>query len=200
MDLSVNIENELDVNSYDNKEIINLKNKISSLSKNEFIEIFKIIKENNNKYTENKNGIFINMSKLTQNTIVKLENFVNYTLQNRDNLESDSILRENIKDIIEKEIKVFDNNNSIQSSIDNINMNDNGNKNNNTELDSFLSNNDLKEEIIYDYTSDSISFDISNNNDLELNEFQKDISGINNKPINKNKLFDKKKKNNKNIN
>ncbi len=194
MDISVNNEKDQELNTYDNKDIINLKNKISLLSKNEFIEIFKIIKENNNKYTENKNGIFINMSKLTQNTIIKLESFVNYTIENQTNLETDSIMRENIKDIIEKEIKVYDNNMLPQSSIDNINSSDNLNRNNNTEIDSFISNNDLKEEIIYDYTSDDISFDTIPNSNLELNELQKDISGINNKPINKSKLFDKKKK------
>ncbi len=180
-------ENSLEENPIDKKKLINLRNKINCLSKIEFIEIFKIIKNEGNKYTENKNGIFINMNKLNSNTISKIDSFINYTLQNKTDIENENLIRENIKDFIEKEITNTeytsnDNNfdNSIKSSLDIENYNSN--------------NNEIKEEIIYDVKSDNISFDNQESFDYDLNDIQKELGGINEKPINRNKAIEKKKK------
>jgi hypothetical protein len=65
------LENQL----YSNIEI---KSKIDKLSENEMFEIFKIIKNNKEKYSTNKNGIFINISTLKKITINELCNFLNF--------------------------------------------------------------------------------------------------------------------------
>ena len=44
------------------KKIIVLRDKIQALDKFHQIEIFKILKTHNVNYTENRNGIFINMN------------------------------------------------------------------------------------------------------------------------------------------
>lgn len=100
-----NITNENDNYSsetnIDIKRIISLKNKIINLSKNDMIEVFKIIKNNNNTYTENKNGIFINMNKLTLNTINEIEKMLQFLLDKNNNFEQDNAVRKNIKKIVE---------------------------------------------------------------------------------------------------
>ena len=65
------LENQL----YSNIEI---KSKIDKLSENEMFEIFKIIKNNKEKYSTNKNGIFVNISTLKKITINELCNFLNF--------------------------------------------------------------------------------------------------------------------------
>ena len=69
--LSSKIENQI----YPNIEI---KSKIDKLSENEMFEIFKIIKNNKEKYSTNKNGIFVNISTLKKITINELCNFLNF--------------------------------------------------------------------------------------------------------------------------
>ena len=66
------------------KELKELRDVILKLDKYGYYNIFKICIKNNIKYTENKNGIFINLNKLDEKTIndfreyIKLNNnFVN---------------------------------------------------------------------------------------------------------------------------
>ena len=42
------------------------------MSENELVEIFKIIKINNEKYSVNKNGIFFNLCTIKKNTLNKI--------------------------------------------------------------------------------------------------------------------------------
>jgi len=77
-----------------------LKKLIINLHKNEHIEIFKIIKEDTDKYTENRNGIFINMSKLKLSTIQKIRNFVDFCIENKKNLKDNVQKMETIKNLV----------------------------------------------------------------------------------------------------
>ena len=62
-----------------------IKSKIELLTENELAEIFKIIKKNNEKYSTNKNGIFINLTTLKRATIIELSNFL-YFCENNDKI------------------------------------------------------------------------------------------------------------------
>jgi hypothetical protein len=55
---------------------IDMKNKIESLSKIEKIEIFKIIKNYDVFYTQNKNGIFLILNKLDEKVVNEIDNFL----------------------------------------------------------------------------------------------------------------------------
>jgi len=55
---------------------IDMKTKIESLSKIEKIEIFKIIKNYDVFYTQNKNGIFLILNKLDEKVINEIDNFL----------------------------------------------------------------------------------------------------------------------------
>ena len=69
-----------------------LKEKIELLEKTEHQEILKIIKRYECKYTENNNGVFINMNKLTDNVIEEIESFLVFSDENNKML----VRRENI--------------------------------------------------------------------------------------------------------
>ena len=56
----------------------NLKNAIDKLDKIHHLKIFKILKDNEVKYSENRNGIFINMTSLKDLTITQLEDYLKY--------------------------------------------------------------------------------------------------------------------------
>jgi len=77
-----------------------LVKKIRSMSKSELIEIFKIIKENTDKYTENNNGIFINLTSINDNTFQKLLDFVNFSSLNLSNLNEIQEKREKDMEMI----------------------------------------------------------------------------------------------------
>jgi hypothetical protein len=63
---------------YDDDYISNLKDKIEKLDKDKHIDIFKIFKENNIPFSENSNGIFINISEINDTIIEKLGDYVDY--------------------------------------------------------------------------------------------------------------------------
>jgi len=81
----------------------NIVKDISELSKDEHIEIFKIIKNSSNNYTRNDNGIFINIVKIDDETFEKIDNFVNFCKDNREKLKQNDEIIKNEKEKIEKE-------------------------------------------------------------------------------------------------
>ncbi len=74
---------------YNNKFRKNLFEKINVMTKTEHEEIFKIIKENNStiSYSKNKNGVFFNLSSLNDQTIDKINKFVDYCISNKQELD-----------------------------------------------------------------------------------------------------------------
>lgn len=107
-------ENEIDIlnKPEENKEvkpdfdqkILNTKKyilkEITKLNKLEHIEIFKILKNNNIIYTENVNGIFVNMKNLDVNTLNDIIKFINYVKnKNIELLEKETILKKTKNEI-----------------------------------------------------------------------------------------------------
>lgn len=66
------------MNSEKDTKLKELKNKILNLEEFQQIEIIKIIKENNIKYSSNKNGIFLNMKLLSDKTIKEINNYFTF--------------------------------------------------------------------------------------------------------------------------
>jgi|TARA_Y100000389_G_C17268290_1_gene416594 hypothetical protein len=60
---------------------------INSFTKDEHIEILKIlINQDNLKYSENTNGTFISMEQLTTETISNLKKYINYVLKKEQDI------------------------------------------------------------------------------------------------------------------
>ena len=70
------------------KSLKDLKRDISTLDKTEQLEILKIVKSSGNKLTENKNGIFINLSYVSPESIQEIQKFVHYSIENKSRLEN----------------------------------------------------------------------------------------------------------------
>jgi len=93
------------IKSCDN--LILKKKKLIDISKNlsklEYLEIFNIIQNDKCIYSENKNGIFINLSNVSENTIDKIFNFVDFIKHKKEDLlkyeEYVNIAKNNISDI-----------------------------------------------------------------------------------------------------
>lgn len=64
-----------------------LSDKIASLSKTEHDEIFKILQHNNISYTSNKNGVFFNISKVSDEVCQQLQQFVVFCSENKIHLD-----------------------------------------------------------------------------------------------------------------
>ena len=77
-----------------------IKDKIDKLSINEMYEIFKIIKNNNEKYSTNQNGIFINISTLKKITITELCSFISFCDNNNKIFVQEEQTRDIYRDII----------------------------------------------------------------------------------------------------
>ena len=77
------------------------------------MEIFNIIEEDNCQYSENKNGIFINLNNVNENTIDKIFNFINFIKHKKEDL----IKQEEVVNNAKKNITDINKNNEKNSNI-----------------------------------------------------------------------------------
>jgi hypothetical protein len=70
------------------------------LQKTEHIEIFKIIDNNGDDYTSNENGVFIALNKLKQETLTKIKQFIEFSLDSKSQLQKDLVHRDTIREIM----------------------------------------------------------------------------------------------------
>lgn len=79
----------MEVIKYNNKSRKVLFEKINLMTKTEHEEIFKIIRDKNAdlNYSKNKNGVFLNLSSLSDETIHDVNNFVTYCINNKKELD-----------------------------------------------------------------------------------------------------------------
>ena len=77
-----------------------LKLQIDNLSKNEYIEIFKIIKMNGEKFSQNKNGVMFDLMKFSNKAIDEINNFIKYIENNNLLVEHDEETRNAFRTLI----------------------------------------------------------------------------------------------------
>ena len=94
----------------DRQEICkNIKSRVSNLSQNEIEEIFKIIYKNNNNYSKNNNGIFINLSWLGMDTIIKIDNYINFCIKSHNEINKYEVICNMLNDSINSKDKQDEN-------------------------------------------------------------------------------------------
>ena len=81
--------------SKDNRKYI-LKH-IEILSKEEQKELFKIVHTNKTTYTRNNNGVFVNLSWVSDNVIDKIYNYIKYCILSHNAIENAERIQEEIK-------------------------------------------------------------------------------------------------------
>ena len=92
-------------NSKNNKSLplftnVEIKHKLDKFSEHEFCEIYKIIKNNNEKYTTNNNGIFINLSSLKKCSINEICNFIVFCENNNKIFDQEEQTRDIYREMI----------------------------------------------------------------------------------------------------
>lgn len=167
------------------KQIKELKSNIDSLNKTQQIEVFKII-SNSSKYSENSNGVFVNLSSMNNETLWKINDLVNYCIKNNKNFDEEqkerSVLLENVS--IDTEPSDFENTKIISSSI-------NSNIINDIELNNF----DYKTELNLNVDEAKILQDEFNiYTELQLSTNKPKYSGIEARILKKCKDMDKELK------
>lgn len=97
----------------DSLNLISLKNQIENLDKIHHIKILNILKNNSIKYSENRNGIFVNMNSFDNNTIEEINKILLYIKNQEKNL----IDIENIKNELSKDYFVNDNKDNVNNNV-----------------------------------------------------------------------------------
>ncbi len=82
-----------------------LRNKIQELEKIHQLSILDLITARSVPYTENSNGVFINMSTISAPVIEEILNYLKYVELQEDQLENDEVLKENYKKSLFKDNK-----------------------------------------------------------------------------------------------
>ena len=78
MDSKTNTNTDSNQSKVSDKELKELKDIIGQLEEFQKVEIYKIIKNNEIKYTSNKNGVFINMKLITPRCIEEINNYLKF--------------------------------------------------------------------------------------------------------------------------
>ena len=58
-------------------------NHIKSLVQSEYEEIFRIIRKKKESYSENSNGIFFDLSSISEDTLLKIKDYIDFCLKTR---------------------------------------------------------------------------------------------------------------------
>ncbi len=116
-----NISQELLLKKQKNKELYLKKKKlmenIKKLSKDEHIEIFKIFLEDNISYSENNNGIFINLNNVKEKTLDNILKYIEYIEIKKSDLMNDEVKVEEKKELLGNSSKVVVNNFEVNKTI-----------------------------------------------------------------------------------
>ena len=79
------VNNNTNNNNNNNINLDKIRQKIELMNKENHIEIAKLLKEKNIKLTENNNGIFINLTNLSEETIFLLLKYIKH-IENQENI------------------------------------------------------------------------------------------------------------------
>ena len=75
------------------EDLTALRDNIENLEKHQHLHIVKIIQKNNIDFTENRNGIFLNMKDLNKETIKEILQYLKYIAIQQNNLTQMKILK-----------------------------------------------------------------------------------------------------------
>ena len=96
--------------------------KVNELNIDQYMEIFKIIHENDIKYTVNNNGVFIDLNGLKKRIIKKIYNYINYCKKNKKILNKRLHRIKKEEENLKQEINNSDENNEDDVIQDEYNM------------------------------------------------------------------------------
>jgi hypothetical protein len=80
-----------------------IQNNIDKLCQTEIDEIFKIIHNNSSKYTQNNNGVFINLNWMDHHILMKIYDYINFCLKSQNEISKYEIMKSLLNDNINKD-------------------------------------------------------------------------------------------------
>ena len=86
-------------------DVSKLRDKIQKLEKIHQLHILKILMDDDTHYTENANGVFVNMGTLNADVIVKIRKYLEYVYLQEDHLDEGEQEKNKYKDDMEKDNK-----------------------------------------------------------------------------------------------
>jgi len=104
-------------NTYSSDELENIKHRIEIMNKPDQLEILKLLSKHLCKLNENKSGVFINMSFLSNDILEEMKNYINYTQEKTTNLETMEYQKDEFKKSLLNEKEDKDNSIISYSSI-----------------------------------------------------------------------------------
>jgi hypothetical protein len=94
-----------------------IKNKLENLTSNELEEIFKIIYKNkSNNFSKNNNGIFINLIWLNNDTLIEIDNYINFCIKSHNEINKYEVICNMLNDSINSKDK------NDENATDNLNV------------------------------------------------------------------------------
>lgn len=79
------------------EKLNNLKNIVDNLDKTHHLKIFKVLKDNNVIFSENRNGIFTNMNSFNEKTIRDIEITLQYIKKQEKHLKDIETIKDDLK-------------------------------------------------------------------------------------------------------
>jgi hypothetical protein len=87
-----------DITQSKNELCVKIKNDISQLSPNELEEVFKIIYKSNNNYSKNNNGVFINLTWINEEILIKINNYIDFCIKSHNEINKYENICNNFSD------------------------------------------------------------------------------------------------------
>tara|TARA_Y100000389_G_scaffold187957_1_gene209926 strand:- start:322 stop:774 length:453 start_codon:yes stop_codon:yes gene_type:complete len=71
------------------------------LAQNELLELFKLIKNCNVNYTQNNNGIFLNLNWLSKENLIKINNYISFCIKSQNEISKYETIKKLLNNSIE---------------------------------------------------------------------------------------------------
>lgn len=101
-----------------------IQNNSVKLAPNELSELFKLIKNCNVNYTQNNNGIFLNLNWLSKDNLIKINNYISFCIKSQNEISKYEMMKNLLNNTIEttqteekaeaNKLSPSDNNNTVK--------------------------------------------------------------------------------------
>ena len=78
-----------------------IQNNVIKLTPNELTELFKIIKKCDVNYTQNNNGVFLNLNWLTKDNLIKINNYISFCIKSQNEISKYEMMKNLLNNTID---------------------------------------------------------------------------------------------------
>jgi hypothetical protein len=85
-----------------------IQNNINKLSENEIIELYKIINDTGTSFTQNNNGIFVNLNWVDEDTLTKINNYISFCIRSQNEISKYEMMKNMLNESIKTKDKALE--------------------------------------------------------------------------------------------